>query len=496
MPGSQYTLKIEDETRVESSGGPTYTGTTNGILKLNGVQLFGPTDFGPNVVRSKTVSLQATNTLEISYQSHDISHVIATVDGDGRLREVKRDGAVVALYDYDANGNRLQFTGTGGAAASATYDAQDRMTSYGGASYAYAANGELERRVAGADTTRYRYDALGNLLGVTLPGGRTIDYVVDAAGRRIGRKVNGALVQGFLYSGPLAPAAELDGQGQVVSRFVHGLRPNAPDYLVRGGVTYQLVTDHLGSVRLVVNAATGAVAQEVDYDAFGRVTRNTSPGFQPFGFAGGLYDEDTKLVRFGARDYDAESGRWTAKDPVGFGGGDANLYAYVGGDPVNLVDPDGLRPCPPEISALEPRRSRGGVLGPMLAALGRTVENFVRPRNEYVKSGRLLEDLVYSFAPAATRVNVGGTSATPRLSSTKAALAKVHERVGRLPKGEPGKFNSPQRGTTEKGYRLDPGHPRAPAGHPESGPHINWWDYTVFKRSSGREVDGAIPIRP
>src|SRR5690606_21960928 len=48
--------------------------------------------------------------------------------------------------------------------------------------------------------------------------------------------------------------------------------------------------------------------------------------------------------RFGARDYDAETGRWTAKDPVGFAGGDANLYAYAGGDPVNSVDLDGTHP--------------------------------------------------------------------------------------------------------------------------------------------------------
>ena len=63
---------------------------------------------------------------------------------------------------------------------------------------------------------------------------------------------------------------------------------------------------------------------------------------QPFAFAGGLYDRHTGLVRFGARDYDPETGRWTAKDPIGFGGGDANLYGYVVGDPVNLVDPSGL----------------------------------------------------------------------------------------------------------------------------------------------------------
>jgi uncharacterized protein RhaS with RHS repeats len=71
------------------------------------------------------------------------------------------------------------------------------------------------------------------------------------------------------------------------------------------GTVYRFITDHLGSVRLVVNAADGTVAQRIDYDAFGRVLADTNPGFQPFGFAGGLYDAGTGLVRFGARDYDA-----------------------------------------------------------------------------------------------------------------------------------------------------------------------------------------------
>jgi len=99
-------------------------------------------------------------------------------------------------------------------------------------------------------------------------------------------------------------------------------------------------------VRLVVNAVTGAVAQKLDYDAWGNVlvNENPTPGvqFQPFGFAGGLFDVDTGLVHFGKRDYDPSVGRWTAKDPILFGAGDPNLYRYAGGDPVNLIDPSGL----------------------------------------------------------------------------------------------------------------------------------------------------------
>ncbi|MDD9936448.1 MAG: RHS repeat-associated core domain-containing protein, partial [Myxococcales bacterium] len=94
----------------------------------------------------------------------------------------------------------------------------------------------------------------------------------------------------------------------------------------------------------VVDSTTGAVVKRMDYEEFGNVLLDTNPGFQPFGFAGGLYDADTGLVRFGARDYDPVTGRWTAKDPILFGGGQANLYVYVAGDPINLFDPNGQTP--------------------------------------------------------------------------------------------------------------------------------------------------------
>jgi RHS repeat-associated protein len=156
-------------------------------------------------------------------------------------------------------------------------------------------------------------------------------------------------VQGFLYQNQLNPVAELDGNGNIVSRFVYASKGNVPDYLVKNGTTYRIISDHLGSPRLVVDSTTGAILQRLDYDEFGQVITDTNPGFQPFGFAGGLYDRDTKLVRFGARDCDAETERWTAKDPILFAGGDTNLYGYVVNDPVNFVDPAGTWAGPADI---------------------------------------------------------------------------------------------------------------------------------------------------
>jgi RHS repeat-associated protein len=194
--------------------------------------------------------------------------------------------------------------------------------------------------------TGYVYDALGNLLTVRLPDGTQVDYVIDGLSRRIGRKVNGTLIQGFVYDERGRVVAELDGTGIVVSRFVYASQPTVPDYMVRGGVEYRLVTDHLGSVRLVVRSDNGTIVQRIDYDAFGVVTTDTAPGFQPFGFAGGVYDPQTRLVRFGTRDYDAETGRWTTRDPILFASGRTNLYVYAAADPVNLQDTTGLDDTP------------------------------------------------------------------------------------------------------------------------------------------------------
>jgi RHS repeat-associated protein len=265
-----------------------------------------------------------------------------TYDASGRLATVARNGTTTESYVYDANGNRT--SGTVGAAVSAgSYDVHDRAIQYGAASFTYSANGSLTTRATNGATTSYAHDALGNLRAVVLPSGRRVDYVIDGESRRVGKQVDGRLVQGFLYDGDLRIVAELDGTGEVVSRFVYATGVNYPAYIVRGDINYRVVVDHVGSPRLIVDASTGTVTQRLDYDAFGNVVTDTNPGFQPFGFAGGLYDRDTGLVRFGARDYEPQTGRWITKDPMLFAGGDLNLYAYAGNDPINRADPTGTQ---------------------------------------------------------------------------------------------------------------------------------------------------------
>jgi RHS repeat-associated protein len=262
-------------------------------------------------------------------------------DEAGRLTAVDQDGQPVASYSYDPNGNRLTHA-TADGTKNGSFDADDRLLSYSGATYTYTDAGMLRTRSDVTGTTTFDYDEIGNLRSVALPNGRTIEYVIDGRDRRVGKKIDGSLVRAWLYGDDYRIVAELDGTGAVVSRFVYGTRMNVPDFMLRDGHTYRIVSDHRGTPRAVLDVATGVAVQEVGYDEFGNVLADSNPAFQPFGFAGGLYDFETALLRFGARDYDPHTGRWTTKDPIGFEGGDANLYAYVGSDPINYIDPTGF----------------------------------------------------------------------------------------------------------------------------------------------------------
>ena len=284
-------------------------------------------------------------------------------DVAGRLYGVTTDGDTTARYRYDANGNRVSFTGASATdTASADYDDQDRLLRYGRVRYEWTAAGELLRKItATPDTTGYTYDALGNLVAVAFPSRDTLRYVIDGANRRVARKWNGSPTGGWVYRNGLNPVAELDGSGAVVNRYVYGEEDHVPALLLRGTSTYRLITDYLGSVRGVVDVSTGAVVQRRSYDTWGIVTTESAPDFQGLGYAGGLYEPATGLTRFGARDYEAGVGRWTSKDPLLFLGNDVSflgharlqLYEYAGSDPIDAIDPEGLQAFDSYTAAIE-----------------------------------------------------------------------------------------------------------------------------------------------
>jgi RHS repeat-associated protein len=295
----------------------------------------------------------------------------------GRLVEVKRNGTLVEAYTYDANGNRISETNVfkGVTDMAYTYSIEDHLLTAGNDTYQFDPDGFLTEKTTSEGTTTYRYSSRGELLEVTLPNGTIISYDYDPMGRRIAKWINGTIVEKYLWSGRIRLLAVYNGNDNLIMRFnyVDDRVPYSMDF---GGQTYYLVYDQIGTLRVVVDSS-GLTVKRIDYDSFGNVILDTDPSFRiPIGFAGGLYDSDTRLVRFGVRDYDPYIGRWTAKDPIDFAGGSVNLYEYVLNDPVNWFDPWGLfvvpdkpqKGCPAGVICLDPGPidpNNFGYFGPM-----------------------------------------------------------------------------------------------------------------------------------
>jgi RHS repeat-associated protein len=392
VPGGASVRLLRDKdglvTNVEDVGGvlPTLTlsrsafdghvdGTTLGVVTTSHTLDVSATTPGFGDLLAVSTDAGATDLYDAAYTYDDRGRIdtwTETVlgstqarklhyDGAGRLVEVEdlQSGATLEEYAYDGNGNRQKAVSTGLSAdlgvnlgcASPSGDTaandQDQLCRYGDFEYRYNARGQLEERerVSDGAVTGYTYDGLGRLKKVVTEAGLPIHYVHDALGRRTGKIVDGQLDRGWLYADALNPIAQLDRDGNIEATFVYGTRAHVPDAMAMAdGTMYRFITDHLGSVRLMVNAGDGTVVQRLAYDAFGRVLNDSNPGFQPFGFAGGLYDADTGLVRFGTRDYDSDAGRWTNKDLALANGGTANLYEYAYNDPINFIDADGTIP--------------------------------------------------------------------------------------------------------------------------------------------------------
>jgi len=221
------------------------------------------------------------------------------------------------------------------------YNSDDQIRLIGAVEQSYNDDGYLvEKKLPNGDIYSFEYGTLGELKKIITPP-KTIEYLHNANNQRVAKKLDGVIVEKYLWANLTTLLAIYDGSDNLVQRFEYA-DSRMPITLTQNGSKYYLHYDQVGSLRAVSDGFHNII-KEIVYDTYGNILSDSNSSLKvPFGFASGLYDRDTKLTRFGYRDYDAYTGKWTAKDPIDFGGGDSNLYGYVLGDPVGGFDPSGL----------------------------------------------------------------------------------------------------------------------------------------------------------
>jgi RHS repeat-associated protein len=249
-------------------------------------------------------------------------------------------------YAYDPLGNRTTKTvnATTPSVTAYVYDAANQLkeihqSNAAGpllASLAYDFNGNLVTKTEGATVTSLSYDALNRMIQAAKTGLSTQTYAYDDSGRRIQKSIGG-IATNFLYGGPDIVAEYAATWGTPTAQYTHG--PNTDDPIIRATATsaQYFHQDGLGSVMAVTNNLGGTDATQ-RFDAWGNKVASTGTGPR-YGYTG-REPEETGLTYYRARYYDPTIGRFTQRDPIGLNGG-INQYAYVGGNPINLVDPTG-----------------------------------------------------------------------------------------------------------------------------------------------------------
>ncbi len=262
---------------------------------------------------------------------------IYTYDKRGRVTSLAKNLIIKEQYAYDESSN-LTTIKVNDKILKATYDKDNNMLSLGDINYTYTKDGYLKSRTHNNQTTTYSYDVFGNLKELKTPS-KTISYEHSPTHQIIAKKINGEIVEKYLWLN-LKLLAIYDKNDKLKTRYFYG-NEQVPYKMIKNGKIYYMYYNQINSLKLITDK-NGKIIKQLDYDAYGNIIKDTNKSFLiKIGFAGGFMDEDTKLIRFGKRDYNPEQRRWTALDPIGFEGGDLNLYGYVLGDPVSKIDPTG-----------------------------------------------------------------------------------------------------------------------------------------------------------
>ena len=268
-----------------------------------------------------------------------------TYDKIYRLTVADYPGSAVTDYYYNPVGSRRRVV-----ANSVTTDyTSNNLNEYaavGGVNYSYDDNGNLTYD----GTYTYVYDCENRLTEVKQGQTTVATYGYDYLGRRTEKTVYGSpnVVTKYCYDGDNL-IGEYDNSGNLLRKYIYGDTIDEPICMITSQGTFYYHSDGLGSVVALSNT-TGNIVERYSYDVFGTpMIRDgqgniisTSAYNNSYMFTGRDYDTETGLYYYRARYYNPTIGRFLQPDPIGYAAG-LNLYTYCGNNPVNWIDPYGLK---------------------------------------------------------------------------------------------------------------------------------------------------------
>ncbi|XP_035700318.1 teneurin-3-like [Branchiostoma floridae] len=310
------------------------------------------------------LSMSYNNSSLIAVQSVEVGGNVTVYsygyDDDEQLLSVEENGNLRELYSYDLNGNRLWWVDHWGTNHTATYDDQDRIQTYDSETY----NADDAGYITDKGLEHLNYDSMGQITSAEEEDRYRVLYSYDGLNRRVAMvETTTGEEERYFYGDPSNPfrVTTTVQDDQVTKLYYNKL--NLVIAMETNDAMRYVMTDHLGTPIAVMDTS-GNVIKHVTRNSFGTVLKDSGPDIPlSIGFAGGLIDPYSRLVHFTYRDYDADVGRWTARDPILFQSRQPNLYQYVFNNPVNMRDIHGLQADPCSGSG-EPGGGPGGPGGP------------------------------------------------------------------------------------------------------------------------------------